>query len=428
MAKITGIIMCLCAMSFFFFPVTLIGMPPSINTKMIMAVIGIPVLIYNLSKSKDNKIDDGVILILCCSCSVSLATFFSITLNNTLDYTYVTYIISMLVWTSAAYLVIKIIETVHGYIDVRLIIIYLMAMCALQCILAITIDLNTDIRQFVDRYYPDSEFFHEKKRLYGFGCGLDVAGGRFAAVLIMIAYLLYNNSKRNNWPFITFCMTCFIIIAVIGNMIGRTTTIGMVLGLIIICYSLFTSGTTQKYINSIVGILTLLVIVTIVLYNINPKIQENIKFGFEGFFSLVENGKWEVHSNDMLQEGFIYPDNLKTWFIGDGYFDEPSDTTPYYTGESFYGFYKGTDSGYSRFLFYFGAIGLLTFIGFFITVTSYCAKSLPKYKYMFWTILLLNFIIWIKVSTDIYVTFAPFVCLSMMKLLKGKNNIIDYTN
>ena len=98
--------------------------------------------------------------------------------------------------TSAAYLKIKIIETVHGYIDVRLIIIYLMAMCALQCILAITIDLNTDIRQFVDRYYPDSEFFHEKKRLYGFGCGLDVAGGRFAAVLIMIAYLLYNNSKK----------------------------------------------------------------------------------------------------------------------------------------------------------------------------------------------------------------------------------------
>ena len=44
-----------------FFPGYINRMPPSINTKMIMAVIGIPVLIYNLSKSKDNKIDDGVI-------------------------------------------------------------------------------------------------------------------------------------------------------------------------------------------------------------------------------------------------------------------------------------------------------------------------------------------------------------------------------
>ena len=424
MAKIIGFIMCVCAMSLFFFPVTFAGMPPSTNSKMVMAAIGLFLFIYDLAKTKESHIDKRLITIIVFALLVSLSTYVSIVINNTLDYTYVTYINSMLVWTIAAYLVLQVIEGVHGYVDVKLIIIYLMAMCTLQCILAISIDMNADVQKFVDRFYPDSAFFHEKKRMYGFGCGLDVAGGRFSAVLVMIAYLLYGNSRKDNWQFSVFCITCFVIISAIGNMMGRTTTVGMVLGLLIILYSLFAKGTNHNYIGSIVSILSVMVVVSVILYNTNAGWHDNFKFGFEGFFSLVEKGKWEVHSNEMLQEGFIFPDNLKTWLIGDGYFDEPSHTTSYYTGPSFYGYYMGTDAGYSRFLFYFGLFGLLAFSGFFISVANFCAKYFPRYEYMFGTILILNFIIWIKVSTDIYVTFAPFVCLSMMKAFKIESPVL----
>ena len=55
--------------------------------------------------------------------------------DNTADYTYVTYVVSMMVWTMAAYVTLKLIEFVHGYVDVKLIILYLMGMCTLQCIL-----------------------------------------------------------------------------------------------------------------------------------------------------------------------------------------------------------------------------------------------------------------------------------------------------
>lgn len=420
MTKFIGILLCLCATSLFFFPVALIGMPPDTNTKMIMAVIGIPVLIYNLSKSQNGKISKGVISWLSLACGVSFAAYISVVLNNTLDYTYVTYVVSMLVWTSAAYLVIKMIQGVHGYIDIKLMILYLMVMCTLQCILAIAIDLNADVRQFVDNYYPDSAFFHEKKRMYGFGCGLDIAGGRFAAVLVMVAYIIYNDSQKNDWVSISFYVTCFIIISVIGNMIGRTTTIGMILGTIILIYSLCIRGATPQYKKIIIGLITAFAFVAVVLYNSNSKWRNNLEFGFEGFFSLYEQGKWKVSSNEMLKEGFIYPDNIKTWLIGDGYFDEPKITDPYYIGRTFYGYYMGTDAGYSRFLFYFGLIGLLTFSAFFIKVVVICMKAFPQYKYMFLSVLALNFIIWIKVSTDIYVTLAPFVCLSLMNLSKKK--------
>lgn len=390
------------------------------NTKLIMAVIGIPVLICNLSKSPSGKIGSDFISVFGLACGVSLATYLSVVVNNTLDYTYVTYVVSMAVWTSAAYLTIKMIQGVHGYVNVKLVVLYLMVMCTLQCVLAIAIDMNADVQQFVDRFYPDAAWIHEKKRLYGFGCVLDVAGSRFAAVLVMIACVMYGDSKKNDWYHVVFYMTCFIIISVIGNMIGRTTTVGMVLGMLVIVYSFFSSGVSTKYIRTVTSLTVVFVTLAIILYSTDVRWQENLKFGFEGFFSLVEKGKWEVHSNEMLKEGFIYPDNIKTWLIGDGYFDEPGDTTPYYTGQSFYGFYKGTDSGYSRFLFYFGAIGLLLFSAFFVKVANVCAKIFP-YKYMFWIILLLNFIVWIKVSTDIYVTLAPFVCLSLMNLLRKES-------
>ncbi len=418
MAKFIGILLCLCATSLFFFPVTLTGMQS--NTKLIMAVIGIPVLICNLSKSPSGKIGSDFISVFGLACGVSLATYLSVVVNNTLDYTYVTYVVSMAVWTSAAYLTIKMIQGVHGYVNVKLVVLYLMVMCTLQCVLAIAIDMNADVQQFVDRFYPDAAWIHEKKRLYGFGCVLDVAGSRFAAVLVMIACVMYGDSKKNDWYHVAFYMTCFIIISVIGNMIGRTTTVGMVLGMLVIVYSFFSSGVSTKYIRTVTSLTVVFVTLAIILYSTDVRWQENLRFGFEGFFGLVEKGKWEVHSNEMLKEGFIYPDNIKTWLIGDGYFDEPGDTTPYYTGQSFYGFYKGTDSGYSRFLFYFGAIGLLLFSAFFVKVANVCAKIFP-YNYMFWIILLLNFIVWIKVSTDIYVTLAPFVCLSLMNLLRKES-------
>ena len=40
-------------------------------------------------------------------------------------------------------------------------------------------------------------------------------------------------------------------------------------------------------------------------------------------------------------------------------------------------------------------------------------KRSTIYRYMFVAMLLLNLIIWVKVSTDIFLAFAPFLCISM---------------
>jgi hypothetical protein len=148
------------------------------------------------------------------------------------------------------------------------------------------------------------------------------------------------------------------------------------------------------------------------LYSSNENFHDNIRFAFEGFFSLAEKGQWETNSNNILKNMVVFPDNVQTWLIGDGYIENPTWRDPYYVGPSYHGFYKGTDIGYLRFIFYFGVIGLFTFILYFYRVAQFCGRRFPQYSTMFWLILAINMIVWLKVSTDIFLVFAIFLCVS----------------
>ena len=72
----------------------------------------------------------------------------------------------------------------------------------------------------------------------------------------------------------------------------------------------------------------------------------------------------------------------------------------------------GTDVGYLRFIFYFGLIGLTFFLVFFGKVTQVCMRRFKRYGLLFLLILSVNLIGWVKVSTDVFLVFALFLCLS----------------
>ena len=139
-----------------------------------------------------------------------------------------------------------------------------------------------------------------------------------------------------------------------------------------------------------------------------------MRFGFEGFFSLVEKGRWEVRSNEVLKKMIVWPETLTTWVIGDGYFNSPLDI-PDRFGQTYTGYYMKTDIGYLRFIFYFGTIGMLGMVAFFSTITYICAKANKDIMWLFITLLLVNLVGWLKVSSDIIMVFAPFLVFSMTK-------------
>lgn len=421
MLKLLKFIIVGIAVSCYFFPFEFTFLP-GVNTKMAMAGVGLVLYLMELAQGRAPRVNKDMLVIAVMAAFVSFSSFGAIVFNNTNDYTYVTYVVSMFVWLGGAYTAIRIVKRLHGYVSVELICNYLIGVCVGQCVLALMINWLPAFKILVDGFvvgfdFVDTEILADANRLYGIGAALDVAGTRFAAVLIIIAIVLQRSSVSRYKKYIWLYLAAFILISIVGNMMARTTLVGVVIAII---YWFATSGVLWMYLrkNSIRVWASLLILlsvslpVVVHLYSADEQFHDNIRFAFEGFFSLAEKGHWETTSNNALIDMVVFPDNPKTWLVGDGYILNPSINDPYYVGPVYGGFYKGTDIGYLRFVFYFGLLGLSIFIYYFYKVAKTCVVRFPKYATMFWLILAINMIIWLKVSTDIFLVFAIFLCVS----------------
>lgn len=417
--KILGIIGTIAVTSLYLFPFVTVYLP-SANTKMVLAAIGLIWATYDAVRKSEASLGRDFITLSIWAGVVSLIGLFSMVYNETPDSTYATYIVSMWVWLGGAYTVVSLIRFLHGGASVRLVGNYLIAVCVAQCIIAFAMDQQAWLKNLVDSFVISEGFMGRVEgRLYGIGASLDVAGMRFAAILIIIIACLLDtvNHEKSKWGVYLYT-TAYFIIGVIGNMIGRTTSVGIGISLaFFVLKSIRLSHQGTDHINlstpwKAMGMGGLIFLPMLVyLYDTNAGIHDNIRFGFEGFFSLWETGKWETHSNNQLAHMVVYPQNLKTWLIGDAYFDGPSETDPYYTGPVNYGFYKYTDIGYLRFIFYFGLLGTIAFFTFMFKVALVCIRRFPKWTVMFGLILMLNYLVWFKVASDLFSILAIYLCV-----------------
>ncbi|MDY3267335.1 MAG: hypothetical protein SOX26_07435 [Phocaeicola sp.] len=402
--------------SLFFFPF-FFSFLPTINTKMMLAVLGLMVYFMDHFNGKTTLFEKRLFNVSVGALGVSFCSFLSMTINGTPDNSYLGYIMSMLVWLFAAYFCVNLMRRIHGEISVEIVGYYLLGVALLQCTLALLISLLPWLSNIVDSYITGEKYMgvNVDDRLHGIGCALDVGGGRLGSILIITIYLILESMKsgRSKWKFVGLLLSFFYIL-VIGCMIGRTTSVGALVAIVYAGYSLFIRNDMN---NNSYGSYTLLTVVTLcmsivfctILYHTSSEAMNFLRFGFEGFFNYFENGKFETNSTNMLSEGMIFPDNWQTWIIGDGYMASGSND-PYYIGPSDYGFYMNTDAGYSRFIFYFGLTGLSAFILFFVTVCRECCK-INMGKLLFIAILIFNLTVWVKVSTDLFLVFAPFLCI-----------------
>lgn len=413
----TGIIV-----SFYYFPFEF-SFLPGLNTKMGLAVVGLAVAAYKLIQKRTPGVPKNIFEIFAVAAVVSLIGVFSVVINNTPDYAYATYVISMCVWLSAAFATCSLIKYVHGDLTIEKVTMYVSAVCVFQCVMALIIDSNIVVKAFVDTYIiQNQKLLTELDRIYGIGAYLDVAGVRFSGCLILLMFALNKNKNNMSNMQILIALLAYIIIAVVGNMVARTTIVGVGLSII---YALITfrpervSNSFFRLARLVLVVLVIALPLTVYLYNNNLQFHELSRFAFEGFFNLFENGEWKVGSNEKLKTMIVFPDNTKTWIMGDGYFTNPYYTDPTYVGYQPGGFYMGTDIGYLRFIFYFGLIGLFAFSYFFVVVAKNCTRKLPKYKMLTLFILILGFVIWLKVATDVFLIFALMLCIADLQDVAG---------
>lgn len=404
--------------SLYFFPFEFTALP-GLNTKMLMAAVGLVICGYHLIQKHEFRVSNELFTLSLISFGISLMALFSVAYNSTPDYTYVTYFISMWVWLSAAYVVCTMIHKVHGKLTVELVCHYLIVICVTQCIMAIIIDYVPSVKNIVDTYISqDQVFLNHINRLYGIGAWLDVAGTRFAACLVIIVFLLHKNRFKIAANRLCFYIISYLIVTVVGSIIARTTLVGNVISLIyLLCILKSCNVISPTKAIKLWGwiLLLLFVIISIIsyLYDTNEQFKKLFRHGFEVFFNWFEKGSIETNSTNKLKDMYVFPETLKTWILGDGYYINPYRTDMYYIGQKYYaaGYYMLTDVGYLRFIFYFGLIGLLGFLSLIIVSTRLLINKLPQYKYLFLMFMAVNLIVWFKVSTDIFLVFALFFAI-----------------
>lgn len=413
--------------SFYYFPVAVSGVNGA-NSKLLMAVIALGIMLYHGAVNRKNIFNGNIVSLLVAALLVSMACFYAVVWNGTSDYTYVGYIFSMLVWLAGAYTFVSYLKFAGFRVNVENIALFLMAIGVMQCILALLISRYPVVEEMFVRLRllteGDIAYARRMDRLFGVGCSYDPGGIRLGGILILagVCFRDFVNGHKKYPMAILLYLTAFILITVVGSMISRTTSVGALIALgyyfVWIFFDKKNSKLSIKYLLS--GLMIGVVVVTI-LYITDDQFKRDFRFGFEGFVSLVEKGSWEVESNDRLKDMYVFPDNLHTWVIGDGYFDS-TDFDQYYIGKRYKDYYKSTDVGYLRFIYYGGLIFLISFIAFFCVVTRTCCYFFPRYQNFFLLLFTFQLIVWFKVATDIFCLFAVFLSVGMINQIAKESN------
>lgn len=170
-------------------------------------------------------------------------------------------------------------------------------------------------------------------------------------VLYGIVFIFYTKYILDKGRITMFDSTALLLFFTGITLSARVGYIGVLLSIV---YFLFHQLSIAKKIGSIVKIALIVFLVIILSILILPSnisdrfVNEIAPFAFEFYYTYIESGDIGTSStNALLDRMFIYPESMKTWLVGDGM----------YTGlDGFY--YKHTDAGYSRIIFYAGILGL----------------------------------------------------------------------
>lgn len=378
---------------------------PIANSKMILAVIGAIAYLLIGIRDKQPKMSLRVLISAFLAVLFSLWCYIAITLNNSYEREFVTYYASFATWLGGAFGVFALLKLMHDKVDLMLLTRLLALVGLSQCVIALMINDIPSVREAINSVFLQASDFYEKAgRLYGIGCALDPAGVRFSAIQVLIAHQLATEIRvRQSMGKSSLLFICFLTITIIGSIISRTTIVGTALGLFyIIVSNLFIQrgGVVSRKQIGLSLLFTALIgtaiAISIFFYNTSSVFHENMRFGFEGFFSWAETGEFRTTSTDHLQTMWVWPETQRSWILGEGRIGV---------------FQTNSDIGYCNYIFYCGLIGLAIFSIYFLFNHFSLVRKFRHFIIAAILLTAVTFIVWAKVMTDIFLIDALLFCI-----------------
>ena len=395
------------ATSFYLFPIGFKGLPESLNTKQMLAAVGVVAFGFKCIGERRISFSKNTVTAFAIACLFSVWCFFSTVANNTADYAYAKYIMSFAVWLGGAFSLYLVLKGVYGEVNLRILARIMAFVCVLQCISALLVDNVQWFREFVDTWIIQDTMPKRVHRMYGIGISLDSGSVRLSMALLLIAHQLANRTPeshdtRSVWTY----YIAFIFITIVGSMIARTAWVGTGLGLLYIFIKRILVPMKNFSPRKILAFFGIIVIIILAiwylfhLYNTDLVFRNYMRFGFEAFFNYFEEGEFRTDSTDRLLEVmWVWPWDARGWAIGYGLFE--------WTSWSHF----MSDIGYCRFTLYCGLIGMAIFSIYFIYLALAMSRKFENTGLLFVLLLAMTFIIWLKVSTDLFQLYALLLCL-----------------
>ena len=273
--------------------------------------------------------------------------------NNSYDFSFLMKIVAIIFYTFAAAIVVDLIKKATKTYSIHTILEWIVYVALVQAALSFILffipsikDLylsivnlneiaeNIMLSQSAFRLIAVSKFQYANMAvMYGF------------ALLSVITLSFIEDSffhKRK-----LFCMCVILILIIAGILSARTFFLMMFFSFVYYIYLLWHKiGIKVVPYTCLIAFLVIGVFYLLFSFLENSEYERTFNWAFEWYLNLSESGSLETESSNTLKEMYVFPDSIKTWWIGDGLF---------YTKTG--GFYMNTDVGYLRNLFYWGILG-----------------------------------------------------------------------
>lgn len=278
--------------------------------------------------------------------------------------------------------------------------------CVIQAFIGLFFFLNPPVKEFVYSFVKINELAEESLmqsagfRLHGLGANFFSAGVTNCAILVLCAIFVLSNKR--------LFIICFIIIAILGSCMSRTTMVGGAIALPVLLYNIGTVSKTKLIVTLALIVAAFSLILRYAANSNEDSIYALYAFGAELLINLEEKGSVMSSGVEALDYASHMPESFWTYIIGDGLYADPKNPTTAY--------YMGVDQGYLRMLYYVGLIGLtfrlLSYLSFFKKI---CIMNKSKEFYFLFAVYLIAMY---KGDTDIFQFIVPLYFIPLISFRK----------
>lgn len=338
--------------------------------------------------------------------------------NLNFDSHYYKYPISLLLSLCSSYAFIVLLYKIQKKgITACDLMLYILIACVIQCLLSLVMFIDPSFQKVALGIVQQNEMAKQaiavegENRILSFGAGFFAAGVIFSMSLYFSSILINTQKSLKK---VLILIICTLLIVFIGSAIARTTLVGLLMFFIYFTLSPKVSMHKKLILFVILGITMIIAIYLYFKYiEENPIFEKVFHRAFSVFYFFDKTG--EIQSADTTIGHAIYPDNMKTWIIGDGLMADPNHPEIAY--------YKGTDRGICRVLLGLGGVGLFVYS----LIQYYLCKltRLGRLESLLIFVMYFAFMLKSFVYMDLYVSL--FIMLPIFQIIKKNKNKLLYS-